>query len=160
MHRGGAQRHYSTLSLSDLKKFELPADENSVLLMWVTFPMLQEAFEVMKAWGFKYKTVAWVWVKGKEGGKLSMGMGHYTRSNAEMCLLGVKGKGVPRQCASILNVQTAPREQHSKKPDKFYELIETLFGDVSRIELFARQRREGWDAHGLEVENGVSLGVA
>ena len=86
-----------------------------------------------------------------------MGMGRYTRGNAEVCLLSTRGKGVPRNNAGIYNTQIHNRQRHSQKPDKFRFDIEDLFGQVSRIELFARQKTEGWDVWGNEVESDIDL---
>jgi len=146
LHRGGAERHYRTMSLKDIQALPIAdmANDNSVLCMWATCTLLPEALATMAAWGFKYKTVLFVWGKTAGNGKLAFGMGHHTRSNAEIMLLGVRGKGIKRVNAGILNMQIAPRERHSAKPYVFHQLIEKLYGDVNRVELFARVQREGW----------------
>lgn len=114
-----------------------------------------EAIKVMEAWGFTYKTAAFVWVKKnrKQGGNF-MGLGAYTRANAEVCLLGVtpgfKAKTQIR-AHNVHQIIEAPFEGHSKKPDETRQRIVELLGDVPRLEMFARQRADGWDAWGNEA---------
>ena len=133
------------------------AEDNSVLFLWVTFPNLQESFRVIKAWGFEYRTVAFVWVKrNKKAINWFMGLGYWTRANAEICLLAVKGK--PKRISkSVRQVIDSPIERHSKKPDETRERIVELMGDLPRIELFARQKTDGWNVWGNEVESDIKL---
>ncbi len=127
-------------------------EDNAVLLMWITFPKLDWAFEVINAWGFTYKTCAFTWVKlNKKSESLFMGMGYYTRSNAEICLIATKGKPLKRMSHSVHSIIMSHIEEHSKKPNETRERIVELFGDLPRIELFARQHAEGWDCWGNEV---------
>lgn len=126
--------------------------ENAVLFMWITFPKLDWAIDVIKAWGFTYKTCAFTWVKlNKKSESLFMGMGYYTRSNAEICLIATKGKPLKRMSHSVHSIIMSHIEEHSKKPNETRERIVELFGDLPRIELFARQHAEGWDCWGNEV---------
>ena len=119
--------------------------------MWATFPMLKEALEVIEAWGFTYKTIAFNWVKqNKSGEGLFMGLGNWTRSNSEICLLAVKGKP-KRASAGIRSVVLSPLQKHSQKPAEIRDRIVELMGDLPRIELFARETAPGWDAWGNEV---------
>lgn len=119
--------------------------------MWATFPMLKEALEVVEAWGFVYKTVAFNWVKqNKSGEGLFMGLGNWTRSNSEICLLAVKGKP-KRVNASVRSVILSPVQRHSQKPAEARDRIVDLMGDLPRIELFARETAPGWDSWGNEV---------
>jgi len=104
----------------------------------------------MKAWGFEYKTVGFTWIKKNKNGGNFFGVGWYTKSNAEVCLIGVKGKA-PKISNSISSVVETVRERHSKKPDIIRDKIVEFCGDVPRIELFARQETEGWDVWGNEV---------
>lgn len=127
----------------------------AVCFMWATFPNIAEAIKVLEAWGFVYKTAAFVWIKKnrKNGGNF-WGMGAYTRANAEVCLLGVSpGFKAREQVRShrVHQVIEAPFEGHSKKPDETRRRIVELLGDVPRLELFARDRAPGWDAWGNEV---------
>lgn len=133
------------------------ANENCVLFLWVTFPTLLDSFKVIKSWGFIYKTVAFVWIKqNKKTPTLFWGMGFWTRANAEICLLATKGKP-KRISAKVHQVIISTIEEHSKKPDETRNRIIELIGDVPRIELFARQKTEGWDVWGNEVESDIEL---
>ena len=133
------------------------AAENCVLFMWTTFPMLQESFKVLEAWGFQYKTVAFVWIKkNRKSDSLFWGMGYWTRSNAELCLLATKGSP-KRMCSNVHQVIFTPIEEHSQKPNEAREKIVALMGDVPRIELFAREKAPGWDVWGNEVESDIVM---
>ena len=147
-------RHYDTMTIQEIMALpvgEMAAD-NAVLLMWATFPNLPLALETIKAWGFTYKTCAFTWVKQyRKSLNLFWGMGYYTRSNAEVCLLATKGKPLPRLSHKVHSVIVSPVGEHSKKPDEVRERITQLFGDLPRIELFARQQADGWDCWGNEV---------
>ena len=153
----GAGCKYDVMSIEDIKKLPVKelAEDDAVLFMWVTMPMLEEAFAVMRAWGFNYKTCAFTWVKqNKKSDSLFWGMGNWTRANAELCLLGIKGKP-KRADAGVHSVILSHIEEHSKKPAETRERIERLMGakenSLSMIELFARQSVEGWDCFGNEV---------
>ena len=132
-------------------------DSNCVLFLWVTNPSLEEGLELIKSWGFKYKTVAFTWVKkNKVSDSFFWGMGFWTRSNCELCLLATKG--IPKRVAkNVHQIIYTPIERHSKKPDQVRKRIVELMGDLPRIELFARQKTEGWDAWGNEVESDIDL---
>ncbi|MFA5559161.1 MAG: MT-A70 family methyltransferase [Methanofastidiosum sp.] len=149
----GASFKYPTQDKEWLKKLpvESIADDNCVLFLWVTMPLLGDGLELMKAWGFEYKTCGFTWVKrNKVSPTWFFGMGNWTRSNAELCLIGKRGN-IKRVDASISSVIDTPIQEHSKKPDCVREKIVKLIGDKPRIELFARQRTEGWDVWGNEV---------
>ncbi len=151
---GGASSHYDTLALSALASFPIGniAEADSVLLLWATFPMYPDAAAIMELWGFTYKTALWVWAKTTKAGGMAMGMGHYSRANPEVCLLGIRGKGLPVLRHDIINLQFHPRLRHSEKPTLFHDLSVELFGNVPRIDLFARKRVKGWMSWGLELE--------
>lgn len=156
---GAAQNHYPTMS--DEQLYQLPvstlAADTCVLFLWCTFPKLPEALKLIKAWGFTFKTVAFVWLKqNKSGNGFFLGLGWWTRSNAEICLLAVKGKP-QRKSASVRQLVFAPIEQHSKKPDIVRDRILELMGNLPRIELFARQTAPGWDVWGNEVDGSISF---
>jgi len=127
------------------------ADDNCALFLWVTMPKLNECFSLIDAWGFKYKTCAFTWVKkNKKSDSWFWGMGSWTRANAEICLLATKGK--PKRInAGVHSVIDTRIEGHSKKPDIVRYKIVELLGDLPRIELFARQDVDGWDSWGNEV---------
>ena len=142
---------YEGMSLVEIKQLPINeiSDDNAVLLLWVTYPCLQEGFEVIKSWGFEYKTVAFTWVKrNRNGVGWFFGLGHYTRANAEICLLAVKGKGIPVISKNVRQIIDLPITKHSEKPDEARKRIIKLFGDLPRIELFARIKPFGWDVFG------------
>ncbi|BCX17355.1 MAG: DNA methyltransferase [Geminicoccaceae bacterium] len=146
------EAHYDCMSLEDLKKLPVGdwAAPDSVLLLWATDPLLDKAFELIRAWGFTYKTVGFYWVKlNKSGRGFFTGLGFWTRANPEPCLLATKGR--PKRLASdVAKLVVSPRREHSRKPDEIYERIERL-APGPYLELFARTARPGWDAWGAEV---------
>ena len=158
---GGASAHYNTMTVEEIKNLPVNklADDNCMLFIWVTFPNLQEGLDVIKTWGFTYKTLGFSWIKtNKKNGKPFFGIGYYTKSNCEVCLIGVKGKPIVVS-NKVSSVIIAPREEHSKKPDIVRDKIVELCGDLPRIELFARQKTEGWDVWGNEVESDIHISV-
>jgi N6-adenosine-specific RNA methylase IME4 len=145
--------HYQTMTLDDICALPVKdiADDDCVLFLWVTYPILQECFKVIEAWGFKYSTAAFVWVKkNKIADSPFVGCGAWTRANSELCLLATKGS-MTRLDASISQIIDAPIDEHSKKPSITRELITRLVGELPRIELFSRNAVDGWDAWGNEA---------
>lgn len=133
------------------------SDENSVLFIWATYPMIELALQTINRWGFKYKTVAFTWVKTNKNDRFFTGMGYYTRANPEICLLATKGKIIKRLSRSVKNLTVSQRGIHSRKPPEIRTKITNLFGDIPRIELFAREKIPGWDMFGNEVESDVII---
>lgn len=156
---GGAEDHYPTMALEDIKAIRVPASDDCALFLWATMPLLRQAFEVIEAWGFKYKTTAFCWVKQtKSGDSFVTGLGSWTRSNAEVCLLATRGR--PRPVSHrVHSVVISPRRRHSQKPDEVRERIVELMGNVPRLEMFARSCAPGWDVWGNEVKNSIELQV-
>lgn len=155
----GPEDHYPTMSIEDICALPVRelADRDCVLFLWVTFPFLRECFKVIDAWGFKYKTVAFVWIKqNRNNDGIFWGLGSWTRSNAELCLLATKGHP-PRKARNVHQVIISHVQEHSRKPDEARLRIETLMGDVPRIELFARQSPLGWDVWGNEVNSDILM---
>lgn len=147
-------KHYSTMTTEEICKTEIPASKNAVLFLWATNPMLEDALTVMKAWGFKYKTNL-CWIK-KDQDVDQFSVGFWFRGQHELLLVGTKGEVMPPdEHNRFPSVIEAPRTEHSKKPDKVYEIIEKMFPNLKKIELFARKEREGWKPWGLEVKNEV-----
>ena len=145
-----AVNHYNVMTIDDIKKMPVQdiADKNCILFMWVTMPNLIEGIDTINSWGFEYKTCAFNWVKrNKKAPSWFWGMGFWTRSNSELCLLATKGNP-KRISASVHQVIDDPIREHSRKPDCVREKIIQLCGDLPRIELFARQEVEGWDYFG------------
>lgn len=151
--RRGAIYKYPTMSINEICNLPIRniSADNCALFIWTTAPMIDKCFDVIRNWGFDYKTIAFVWIKqNKKSKSLFWGMGNWTRANAEICLLATKGKP-QRISASVHSVIVSPIEQHSKKPDETRKRIVDLLGDQSKIELFARHQSDGWDCWGNEV---------
>ncbi len=157
--RGSAKNHYPVMPLKDICALPVKdiAADDSLLFLWTTFPKLYESFDVINAWGFEYKTVAFVWIKRtKTGNDWFTGLGYWTRSNAEICLLATRGKP-KRFSRAVHQLIISPIEEHSKKPDITRDKIVELAGNLPRIELFARRKTLGWDVWGNEVECDIEL---
>lgn len=156
---GAAAAQYSTMSLDELQRLPVGAlaDKNCVLFMWATYPKMQEALALIKAWGFEYKTIAFQWVKTyKSGFGEFLGLGRWTRVNTEPCLLATKGKP-HRINAGISQLIFSPLRRNSQKPPEARVKIKKLLGDLPAVELFAREKTPGWDVWGNEVESDISL---
>lgn len=155
-----AESHYPTMTIEEIQALPVSelADKDCALFMWITFPLLKESLSVLSAWGFKFKTIAFVWIKqNRKSDSLFLGMGYWTRANAEFCVLATKGKP-KRMAKNVHQVIVSHIEEHSKKPDEARRRIVRLMGDLPRIELFARQKSAGWDVWGNEVESDIILG--
>lgn len=184
----GVGYKYDTMTLSDIRGLNVSkySDDDCVLFLWSTMPMIPEALKVMNAWGFKYKTVAFVWIKTPRGKEPSIqfsrneifewfnlkksiiirildyikwhwGMGNWTRSNSEVVLLGIRGKP-KRVSKGIHSVVLSQVREHSRKPDEVRNRIVELMGNVLRLEMFARPPvAEGWHVWGKDVNNDVDI---
>lgn len=173
---GAGVHRYSTMKTEEICRLPVQniCEKNCALFLWTTFPRLDAGLKVINAWGFDYKTLAFVWIKLNKGrakypaeqlGNVIyakglnkfldwitfFGTGYYTKSNPEVCLLGIKGSMKPVN-NSISNVFYSPLEKHSKKPDVIRDKIVQLFGDLPRVEMFARESHEGWDSLGNEID--------
>lgn len=143
--RGSPENHYPTMTIEEIAAIPVPSDENALLFLWTTNPMLEDALKVMAAWGFKYKTNM-VWVKNR------MGVGFYFRGQHELLLLGVKGNvHAPQQTNRFSSVLESRVRNHSQKPREAYEIIEKMYPEAKFLELFARERRERWESWGNEL---------
>ena len=160
-----ASAHYKTMDIEDIKSLPIQdiCEKDCVLFIWVTFPNLIEGIDTLSSWGFTYKTCGFVWVKTNKNYNINQtsflpqdsfntfyGLGYWTRANSELCLIGTKGK-IRRQSNSVHQIIYDPIREHSRKPDCTRDKIVELMGDIPRIELFARQKHEGWDCWGNEV---------
>ena len=146
------ENHYPTMTHDAIAALPVAtlAAEDCALFLWATMPQLPEALRVIEAWGFTYKTCAFVWLKQtRDGGRFSTGMGYWTRSNAELCLLATRGSP-HRLNVDVHQVVLAPRMEHSRKPDEVADRIERLVPGPC-LELFARRPRDGWAVWGNEV---------
>jgi site-specific DNA-methyltransferase (adenine-specific) len=132
------------------------SDNECVLFLWAVSPLLNEAFEVIKAWGFKYKTVAFCWVKTYKDGSPVSNLGRWTMGGMELCLLATKGHP-KRVVNNVKQILFNGRGKHSVKPHEVRKRIVQLMGDIPRIELFAREKYQGWDVWGNEVDTSVEI---
>ena len=144
---------YDLMSAEDIYKLPVNeiADKNCILFIWVTYPLLKQGLDTIAAWNFNYKTCGFSWVKkNKKTDSLFWGLGYWTRSNNELCLLATKGS--PKKISSKVHQVVLDKiREHSRKPDCVRDRIVQLCGDLPRIELFARQKVKGWDCWGNEV---------
>lgn len=138
---GGAEKHYMTMPLEDICSLPIPSEDNAVLFIWVTSPLLEDSFKVINAWGFKYKT-SFVW------DKVAHNMGHYNSVRHEFLLICTKGSCTPDVKKLYDSVVSIERTDHSRKPKEFRDMIDTLYPNGNRIEMFAREAQEGWDVWG------------
>jgi N6-adenosine-specific RNA methylase IME4 len=140
------------MTVEDICRLNVPSEDNAVLYLWATAPKLLEALVVMRAWGFNYKTQA-VWDKGW------VGMGYWFRGKHELLLVGTKGKfSPPIPTLRESSVYKEKKGKHSKKPQYFKDLLSRQFPDKTKLEMFAREKSEGWDVFGNEVEGSIDLG--
>lgn len=177
----------ATKDICNLPVKDMAAD-NAVLFMWATFPMFEDALKVIEAWGFDYKTIGFLWVKWEPKGddllvyeardqyplfpidcskstfpsdrSIFFGTGFYTKSNTEACLIATRGQVLKPLKNDVSSVIVAPIREHSKKPYEAHRRIERMYPHiVSRVELFARESRAGWDCWGNEVESTAEMVV-
>jgi N6-adenosine-specific RNA methylase IME4 len=152
---GAVNDQYDTLTITAIKNLPVRkiVDNNCALFLWVTFPLLQEGLDTITAWGFQYKTLGFSWIKtNSNDNKPFFGIGNYTKSNCELCLLGVKGSVAKMvKDDSISSVLISKLGSHSQKPYQVRDRIVQLLGDIPRIELFARHKINGWDQWGNQV---------
>jgi N6-adenosine-specific RNA methylase IME4 len=153
---------YKVMSTADIKALPIKdiSAETCILFIWATDYHLSRCCEVIKEWGFKYKTVGFVWQKLNKKNEPVCFIGSYTmKSGIELCLLATKGRN-PSKLINQRNIRAlvqSRREEHSKKPDEVRNRIVRLCGDLPRIELFAREKHEGWDVWGDEIESDIDL---
>lgn len=154
-----AGKHYNLMSMDEIAAVDVRRLMNSkaALFLWATGPRLPDAIEAIRRWGLHYRGIAWVWVKTRKDGKIINGQGvppTFTKPTTELLLAATTnktGRPFPILTSAMPQVVLEPRLRHSEKPHVFYSLIEELCGDRTRIELWARNRREGWDAWGDEI---------
>ncbi len=157
-----AEKHYLVQSKNWIRNLPIKniTDRDCALFLWTTDAHIKEAIETIEAWGFKYITIAFVWEKKTKTGKTVANLGAWTMKNYEICLMGTVGAMLKyKKVNNIYQKVEAERTTHSKKPDRVRENIELLFGKLPRIELFAREKHEGWDAWGDEVESDIELQI-
>jgi len=144
---GSVERHYTSMTIQELCDLDIKSivDDNAVLFLWVTSPLLEECFEVIKAWGFKYKA-SFIWDKVKHN------WGHYNSVRHEFLLICVKGS-FPKQNKeledSVISIERS--KEHSEKPEYFRKLIEKMYPNSKKEELFARRKTENWNIWGAQI---------
>ena len=137
------ESHYCVMTIEEIKKMKIPDSKNAVLFLWATAPKLQEALEIIITWGFEYKTHA-IWDKE------IIGMGYWFRGQHELLLVSTKGKSIPPETTNrFSSIIREKRKSHSRKPEKVYEILESMFPEQKKIELFATKRRPGWIFWGI-----------
>lgn len=156
-----ASQHYDCMPVDEIAKLPISEmfEDDAAIFVWVVQSMLPEALQLIKAWQFNFKTVAFAWVKikGKQdrlfyaGEDVKIGMGYHTRAGFEQCWLATRGKGYERLSKGEPQVVFSPLREHSRKPDQVADAIVRLCGDVPRIELFARTQRPGWTVWGNQT---------
>ena len=154
------ERQYDTMSIKEMCKIPVKniTAENSVLFMWTTDAHLEEAMKVINAWGFKYKTIGFVWNKKTNKGNQVCFMGKWTMKGSEICLLATKGKAHSMiEKHNVRQLVEAERQKHSKKPDEVRNRIVELLGNRPRLEMFCRESKQGWDVWGNEVDNSITI---
>jgi N6-adenosine-specific RNA methylase IME4 len=150
---GHVGRHYQSMTISELCDLDVKSivEDDAVLFLWVTSPLLAECWPVIKAWGFKYKT-SFVWNKVKHN------FGHYNSVRHELLLVCTRGSCTPDIDKLFPSVVTVERsKKHSEKPEEFREMIDTMYPHGKRIELFARQSVAGWEVFGDQVDAASGL---
>lgn len=159
--RNDVERHYPTMDLEDIKALDIPAADNCILFMWATAPKLSEALEVVKAWGFNYRSCC-IWDKER------MGVGYYTRIQHEILLIAKKGTfPCPPFDQRPKSIYREERGRHSRKPPYYRQWIAESYPECSKVELFARKEDllfdadgfEGWDVWGNECKSDIELQV-
>jgi N6-adenosine-specific RNA methylase IME4 len=151
---GGAISHYNTMTLEDLKKIDVVShcEKDCLLFMWATSPHLDQAIDLLKAWGFQWATVGFVWDKQR------INPGFYTMSQIELCLIGKRGKiPQPRGARNIRQFVSEIRGEHSTKPSEVRSRIEQMFPSHAKLEMFARTVTPGWDVWGNEVSSTIEV---
>ncbi len=150
------EAHYPSMELKDICSLQIPTDDNAVLYLWATAPKLLEALEVMKAWGFTYKTNA-IWDKG------GLGLGYWFRGMHELLLVGTKGQFSPPNNKQVVgSIFRVKKAQHSDKPDIVKSLIEKWYPDKTKLEMFKREHtplfpNKNWDVFSNEIEGSITL---
>ena len=151
---GGAAVHYPTMTLKELKRLDVAslAADDCLLFMWITNPHFDQGVDLMRAWGFKWATIGFVWDKQR------VNPGFYTMSQCEMCVIGKRGKiPQPRGQRNVRQLVSSMRRKHSQKPDEVRDAIQKMFPTQTKLELFARERVDGWSVFGNELVCDVDL---
>ena len=151
---------YDTMTIEQMKGLNIKqiSESDCACFMWVTDSHLKQGIELLESWGFKYKTIVFIWKKITNKGNTCATVGAWTTKNCEICLLGTKGNMLKHKVSNnTFQLIEAERTINSKKPNEIRDRINQIFPNVSKIELFARENQEGWDVWGNEVVSDVVL---
>lgn len=150
---GGACNQYALMKTPEIAALNIQrlCADDCVMYMWATCPHFESMLTVMKAWGFKFVTKGFTWIKNNEGGGLFAGPGNYTASNSEDVWIGRRGKFLKPETRLVPQVILQPRTKHSRKPDAVHDRLDKMYSKLNRVELFARHKRENWACLGLEL---------
>lgn len=154
---------YQTMTLDEMKALDVNSisEKDSALFMWVTDSHLKQGIELMESWGFKYKTIAFIWKKITNKGNTCATVGAWTMKNCEICLFGTKGNMLQhKKSNNTFQLIEAERTINSKKPNEARNRILDIFPNIPKIELFAREKNENWDVWGNEVDCSIVLQTA
>jgi site-specific DNA-methyltransferase (adenine-specific) len=154
------EKHYPMQGTSWIKSLPISkiTDDDAALFLWTTDAHIPDALQVIENWGFKYVTVAFIWSKQTKNGYEAWTLGAWTLKNCELCLLGTKGKMLQYKISNKeRQLVKAERTKHSKKPELVRQSIENMFGSLPKIELFAREKPDGWFVWGNEVQSDINL---
>jgi N6-adenosine-specific RNA methylase IME4 len=152
--RGGAMRHYPVMSLDAICALPVAdlAANPATLFLWATWPHLEDAFRVIRAWGFEYVTIGFDWIKTTREGGIFFGVGHYAKSNSEPCLLARRGRAMKPAVDDVSSVVVSPLREHSRKPEAVRTRIQRMYPTARKVELFCRESADGWATFGNEVD--------
>ena len=151
---------YSSMDKKEIENLPIEniSDKDCALFLWVTDSHLKDGIELMEKWGFSYKTIVFIWTKKTKNGITCANIGAWTMKNCEICIFGTKGNMLKyKKINNIYQLVEAERTNHSKKPEEVRNRIDLLFGNIPKIELFARENAIGWDVFGDEVENSIEF---
>lgn len=153
---------YGTMSKKAL--LNLPINKlthkDAALFLWVTDSHLKDGIELIEGWGFQYRTIVFIWKKITKNGKTCANVGAWTMKNCEVCLLGIRGNMLQHKKANnVFQLIESERTKHSRKPIETKKRIETLFAGLPKLELFCREKTEGWHSWGNEVESDIEIGM-
>lgn len=152
--------HYKTMTIKEIKTLPIKniIKEDCICFMWVTDSHLKEGIEVLELWGFTYKTIGFNWIKKYNNGKTCVNFAPWTLKSWEICLIGIKGSmGKYKKVNNVRGLLEEERTLHSKKPEEARNRIVELFGDLPKLELFAREKINGWDCWGDEIDSDIEI---
>lgn len=154
------ENHYPTMTLEEIKNLDVEGltDKDCICFMWVTDSHLKEGIEVLESWGFTYKTIGFNWIKKYKSGAFCVNNAPWTLKSWELCLIGIKGKMSKYKTKNnVQGLVFSVRREHSRKPDEVRQSINAMFENCPKLELFARQKTQGWDVWGNEIQSDIAI---